>query len=522
MKKAFTLYFWAVSIIVGLICSCSTGPNYGKLIPKDAAFVMSFNVEKAVATSGMEGEEEPLEFLVKLLRNSNYSRATREKLEDIVDDLDEAGLDLREPLMAFYSPTYKNEFGVTGAVYDAQKLEDLVNTMAREALCNKVNTYGDLRYSVMGKMVLAFNDSWFFVTERNSSQMDEEAVLDEIEGLFMQDEEKSLYGTEAYEKMSASEGFVQILLQGEGLQDFLKKYPDFQNAMASMPQNIDVKDFAYLCDLSFKKGEIQLVGETLMLSDEAEAWMENFRGYGDIAGDFNAYMPADALFQLTMNVNGPEFYKQVENNSYLASMLGDKNFGYLKLILESVKGDCSMYVENFIQRTDFPELAIYVQTENADWLDIVLPQLPLQPKKLGKNEYSLPLFENVADEQSQDPNIIPEAYLNFGVRGGVSYMLIGRSPEPFFKVKDAQHASDGKNVYLRLDLGHLIDLKSFKDSFGRIEGMMVKQTLSPFDYVEAYTENRTKSTFRIVMKDKEEYPVKVVYDKVFNLVKNFL
>ena len=322
MKKAFALYFLSICFVVGLICSCSTGPNYGKLIPRDAAFVMSFNVEKAIESSGLEDEEEPEEILVKFLKNSDFSRATREKLEDIVDDPDEAGLDLREPLMVFYSPTYKNEFGITGAVYDAQKLEDLVNTMAREALCNKVNTYGDLRYSVMDKLVLAFNDSWFFVTEKKSNQMDEEEVLDEIEGLFMQDEEKSLYGTEAYEKMSASEGFAQMLFQGDGLADLLKKYPKFQSMLSAMPQEMSLKDFAYLCDLCFKKGEIQLVGETLMLTDEAEEWMENFNGYGEIAGDFNAYIPADALFCLSMNINGEALFKQVENNAFMTSHIG--------------------------------------------------------------------------------------------------------------------------------------------------------------------------------------------------------
>ena len=519
MKKVFSIYFLSLALLIGLVCSCSTGPNYGKLIPKDAAFVMSLNVEKAIESSGLEGEKEPQEILVKLLKSSNFSRATREKLEEIVDDIDEAGLDLREPLMMFYSPTYKNEVGLTGAVYDAQKLENLINAMAREALCNKVNTYGELRYSVMDKMVLAFNDSWFFVTERKSSQINEEAVLDEIEGLFMQDEEKSLYGTDVYEKMSDREGFFQMLLQGEGLRDALKKYPEFKNIMAGMPQNVDLKDFAYLCDLVLKKGEILLTGETLLLSDEAEEWVENFGGYGKIAGDFNAYLPTDAIFQMVANVDGADLFKQVEANGDLAAELGEQQMNMIKQLMTNVKGDCALFVEGMISRTDFPEMALYVQTENADWLDVALPNLPQRPDSVGENEYSLALYEN---NDARMANFPPEAYAKFGTRGGVSYLLIGKSPEPFYKVKDTQNAGDGKNAYMRLNIAELVDTGIFKDAYGRMEGLIVKQVVAPFDYAEMYTEDKTRMTFRIVMKNKEDSPVKVVYDQVFGIVKNFL
>lgn len=519
MKKVFSIYFLSLAFLIGFVCSCSTGPNYGKLIPKDAAFVMSLNVEKAIESSGMEGEEEPQEVLLKLLKKSNFSRATREKLEEVVDDIDEAGLDLREPLMVFYSPTYINEVGLTGAVYDAQKLEDLINAMAREALCNKVNTYGELRYTVMDHLVLAFNDSWFFVTKRKSSQINDEAVLDEIEGLFMQDEEKSLYGTDSYEKMSDGKGFVQVLLQGDGLRDALKKYPDFKNIMAGMPQNVDLKDFAYLCDLSLNKGEILLTGETLMLSDEAEEWLETFEGYGQIAGDFNAYLPADAIFQIVTNVNGADIFKQLEANSDLVTEIGEEQMEMLKKMMANVKGDCAFFIDGMVPRSEYPEMSLYVQTENADWVDLALSNLPQSPDSVGVNEYSLALYRN---NDARMANFPPEAYAKFGTRGGVSYIQIGKSPEPFRKVKEAQHAGDGKNVYMRLNIADLMDLDIFKKSFGRMEGMIMKKVVAPFDYAEMYTENKTKMTFRVVMKNKEESPVKVIYDQVFGFAKNFL
>ena len=519
MKKAFFVYFLSVALIIGMVCSCSTGPNYGKLIPKDAAVVVSFNIEKAIESSGMEGEDEPQEVLEKVLKKSDFSRATREKLEEIIDDPDEAGLDLREPLMLFYSSTYKNEAGLTGAVYDAQKLEDLVNVMAREALCNKVNTYGELRYSIMGNMVLAFNDSWFFVTEKKSNQMNEEAVLDEIEGLFLQDEEKSLYGTEVYEKMSAGEGFFQILLQGEGLEDMLQKYPDFKQMMAGLPSDFDLSDIAYICDLSMNKGEILFSGETVLLTDEAEKWLEKYNGYGQIAGDFNSYISPDAILRVMSNVNGVSVSKQMAEQPDVMKALDRMHMDFLPELLAGVKGDCAFYINGMIRHSDFPEMGIYVQTENADWLKYVLPKLPQEPECVGKNEYSLALYEN---PDAQMANLAPEAYAKFGTRGEVSYLLVGKSPDPFYKEKEIQHLGDGKNVYMRLNISDLADMGIFKDAMGRMESMVMKQVASPFDYAEMYLENKTKTTFRIVMKDKDEYPVKTVYDEVFKLLKHFL
>lgn len=523
MKKSFSIYLFTFTLILGLFCSCSSGPNYGKLIPKDAAVVMSLNIEKTVESSGLEGEDEIQEILVKFLKKSDFSRATREKLEEIVEDPDDAGLDLREPVMLFYSPTFKNEFGMAGAVYDAQKLEDLINIMAREAICNKVNTYGNLRYSVMDKMVLAFNDSWFFVTERKSNQMNEEVVLDEIEGLFMQDEEKSLYGTDVYDKMNECEGFFQMLFQGEGLEDFMKQMPNKQPMMTQLPDGLEIKDFAFLADLTLEKGEIKFVGENLALTSAAQDYMDSFAGIGDIAGDFNAYIPADALFMLSGNIEGETICNLLGNKEQLKKDLGEENYNLFEKILNSVKGDYALVMEDIIAGSDFPEMSLYVQTENSSWVDLILPHLPMVPEKVGDKEYSLGLYKNgMYNNPDALTHVAPEAYLKFGVKGGVSYILVGKSPEPFYKVKEGQHSGDGRNLYMRLNIDDIVNMDVFKEAYGGLAGMVAKQVVKPFDYAELYTENKTKTTFRIVMKNKEESPVKVVYNEVFKFIKNFI
>ena len=246
MKKYSTLLLLSVLLVVGLVCSCSSTPEHGKLIPKDASVVFSLNLEKAYEASGITKEQLPVNELSKLLKESTLSAPAREKLESIIASPEEAGIDLQEPMMVFYAPSFKSGAGVVGAVSKSAKLEELIDAMAREALCTKVARHNDLRYTVIGDAVLAFNDDWFLLAGQWLLPGNAEETLAGMEGLFKQEEKQSLYASELYEKMCDCPGFFQTLVQGEGLQAMLEKENlPMDKLMKSLPEGVALSDFAY-------------------------------------------------------------------------------------------------------------------------------------------------------------------------------------------------------------------------------------------------------------------------------------
>lgn len=521
MKKYSTLLLLSVLLVVGLVCSCSSTPEHGKLIPKDASVVFSLNLEKAYEASGITKEQLPVSELSKLLKESTLSAPAREKLENIIASPEEAGIDLQEPMMVFYAPSFKSGAGVVGAVSKSAKLEELIDAMAREALCTKVARHNDLRYTVIGDAVLAFNDDWFLLAGQWLLPGNAEETLAGMEGLFKQEEKQSLYASELYEKMCDCPGFFQTLVQGEGLQAMLEKENlPMDKLMKSLPEGVALSDFAYLTDVSMGPGEANVVGEVLPLSSGAEKFVTEAKGSTAIAGDFLKYVPANAWLILSCGIDGKPLYDQMVSDADMKALLASNPVvqeGIEKLV-PALKGDYVLALTGFVPGAYYPEGVSYAQAQNDSWLGMIEKYgagEKFLTKKDGKN-YSI-LVRDASETGSG------AFYVDFGSKGGVSYALFGENPEPFKMAETpVTTLGEGCNFYFRFNVSPLLASGVLEKGFTAYEYRVAKKIIGLFDYVEAKVENNRKYSLRVVMTDATKTPVSAVYDEVYALVKAIL
>ncbi|EJW89737.1 hypothetical protein EVA_22158 [gut metagenome] len=515
MKMNFVFRFSALLIVAGLLTSCFNGKDHRQMVPKDAAFVISINPYETVKTSGLEGHEETTKLLNSSLDKLTLSQNTKDKLAAIIKDPTTAGLQLDEPIVFFPTDTENQKFALAGGVKDADDLTELINTMAREAMCDKSNSFNGTNYTFIDDVVLMYDNDCFYLTSYDPAESSQK-TLEETQLAFNREAENSLLESKAFSHLDSKKGCMQVLAQYAGLMDILRNYDNSSIDMvkSQLPANVNIGDFGLVYDLVMAKGEIKINGEVFGMTDPAEEWIENLDLYGKIAGDFNRYLPADNWFYMATNIKGNALSKMllpmIQNiPSNAMNMTERAQVEKVMELLTDFNGDLAMTISG----NQFnPEILCYAQTDNAKWLkELEAMNLPLEKK--DEQNYAM----QIAPASSAYPS-----FLNIGVKGGVSYLLVCPNPQPLKKQDNTVDYGEGYNFYLRFNL-HKLNESGLLNRFMRgYEGRIAEKFLEKIDYMEIYTESNSSGTMCLKMVDKDNYPVKSFVEDAINLAKFFL
>lgn len=490
-------------LVVGLISSCTSTPEYGKMIPKDAYAVISFNAEDAYAGCDIGDLESPRKTMDSFLSYS-VSAGAREQFKNLMENPKETGVDFSSPVMLFVSASLSCEVGCVGGLKDADKFEDMLNALSKEGLCQRVLERDGLRYSVAGRTVLAFSDSWFFTTDKVGEQSELD-VVEEIKRLSAQEASESMAENKAFKAMCEKKGFLHVMVMGKGLEQMLKETgASYKTMMPSMPQNMPLEDFSLIADAGLGAGEATLSVEVMPLSDKAEEWVENNMNVGKIEGNLNEFISQQSLCYGVGVAQGKMILEQLKASPDYAQMLQNPEMKKLvESFLAAVDGDMAVSVD-FESGVLFPQVTLLAQVSNRDWLDLVVATLGEGVEKIDDRTYAKQLGAMLNGMNME---------MVFGEKRGVAYLLIGDQRRVLDK-EENPITVDGGYGYARFNASNLLQIDLLKNQMGPLAYMPFRQIVELFDYAECNSQNALQAEFRLVMKDKDHSPVRTIYEQV--------
>ena len=529
MKK-ISSYFGLLLLVIGFVCSCTSSPEYGKMIPNDALFVMSMNVQEAAERSELGDATLLKEQIDKSLAHAKMPPATREQLKEIMENPQKTGFDFREPILFFSAASFPNKYGLVGSVSDQDDLEDFFQMLYKEGVCTSVLETDGLRYTQFKDMVLAFNEEFFFATGMVEGQTSVSEVLGGFQKLMALPAERSMQNNEVFGDMLERDGFMHMLYLGSGIDMLAKELHLSEEEMQKMmPKEVQIEEIGCVIDVDLKKGEVSLVSEILPLSDQAEEWLDQKASevYGNLEGTLTDYISQDALCFGYGNIQGAALFQQLKlYPDFLEAIEAEPEKGKVfENILSDFQGDIAFSVETAQTAAGVPEFSLFADTKEQSWLHWVENGELNDVQKIDDRTYAweMPDPQYLAyDQTARGTTDIPTVGTAvFGAKKGISYLLFGKSAKTFELVERPVQVNSEYTGYFRLNAEQLLNLEFVKQQLGPIAFLPYKKVVGLFDYAEWYMEDGRKSTFRIVMRNKEQSPVKTVYDEVEKILQIF-
>lgn len=357
MKQNKFFLMLTMLIVALVLASCSKSmPDYAKIIPKDASAVARIDVRQISKKSGF-GDNDKMKGKLEKLIKENLSGALKKKVQEIIEDPAEAGLDLRDPILIYAKPD-NTDYGILGTIYKAEKFEELLNAVAKEMDVEKVKKASDdLRYFSYRNILVTFNDDWFAITHLKDDDAKKEAK--EIANRCESDK-KSIVDNEAFCRMCEKDGLAQLYVNGKYFYDIAPELFDtyiyYSNSWdeeeappADDPNNpfdkvkeilgIDIQNVNGLLDFTMNDGEMALTAELISTKDNDDKLIEDVdRIFG--GKDEGTYLRLNFGFidQIAKKMSGYEA-KQAEMVSKLLKYIEVKYEGNAKVTARLVTND---------------------------------------------------------------------------------------------------------------------------------------------------------------------------------------
>lgn len=263
-----------------LLVACSKkGPTYTQYIPKDAGYVMAFDVKSMVLK--LEKDNLKVEDLLAVLKDSTDPSKYTKALETWKDFKD-AGLDLESKLLVSI-PKLDLDGGTLFVqtlvgLKDADKLKAFIAKMPEAP---KVQEEKDFSYAINDDMVVAWKKDVVMMVAGgetpNLSQMDDllkgdtnnmaapalpgnnAGLLEKVKKYFSLKKEESIASEDAFNKLMAEKADVAMFSSSSSLASSQAM------AMATMPKVKELIEGIYSTStINFEDGEVRMTGNSYM------------------------------------------------------------------------------------------------------------------------------------------------------------------------------------------------------------------------------------------------------------------
>ena len=546
---------WILSClaVMAMITSCAETPNSAELIPDDAVAVLSIDAADLFKASALDENTKIKDEYMMLLDQSGLARKTRNFMEEIIDNPEKSGVDFTTPLMLYVGQDESG--GLVGTIASASDFTTFINTMGKEAGSEFESVdqikETELNYAKLANGVFVMFDDAKFVVYGGMEKNDD-ALLDDMEALFEQGAEKSVVGAEEFQKMLAMEGQVKLMVQGEVIELAKKMDRDVRRAMQmvnSMYGDIDLTDVAYLVALNITDGEVTLIGEVVPQTEAMKAFIEENAALSqEIVGTHLAYLPEDVLFMMVANTNGEAVVEKVLE---LMKKIGSSNnipdevMDMITKAAKTVDGDITFAMTD-MPTDEMPAVALYASTTDNTIVKMVDEESKGAYESTGENAWRFPInsreryYLQPGEQAAADEYVYTEyrtdekyVYRNmtvgevvWGYKDNVSYVAMDKQPKVMKEAKKPMSGSNikGKKYYAcfhpqaLLKMGVIKEKKLDEDP----EYADAKAIVELFDKVEYYNEGDTKAVLRVVMVDKSQSPIKVIYETVVPRLKKHI
>ncbi len=386
--------------------SCSSKTEYTNAIPEDAAMLASVNLESIVQKSNIEGKEG--DALVNKISNalkSGLSGEAYKTAERILKDPSTSGLSFQDKIYLFSTPS-SNMFGIIAKVEDEDDVEDLLQALKEENICETINDGDKCKWTKIGNSLCAFNNGTFLLLSNKSG--DASSMQETLMSLMRQDKEKSFSNSKAFDKLESSNGDIALITN-------LSVIPSEITMRFKMGMSADLKleDLKYLVNISFDKGKIALTSESLIDNPSIiDSLNSQSQAFSPIKGNLIDLYPANTAVWGAISVKGKTLYDILCTNPAIAQMLNNPMLPVdIEEIISAIDGDVSIGYSS----SSLEDMIVYAQVTNENFLSSIEDLRPLLAMTRGQMQL------NKLSPSSYEFRIMGES-IWFGVKENILYI----------------------------------------------------------------------------------------------------
>ena len=507
MKKLISKVLPLLAAVLAL-ASCSKEQAAIRLIPEDAAIVMSVDVKQSADIMGINAESKAVEKIKNFVTKNVNDDDLREKLEAAFDNFDETGIDISQPVYFYLAADMENFVGLVGSTQSAKKMSTFIDAFADESGFDTLSEDDGIYYTNIHGLAVIFNDDWFYFGPVTG---DIEEQADHLEDM-AENGKASILKNEDFVKMQEMEGIAKMLVSGKGIQagiDLLVKGrqgKEIRQLLKGLPG--DLSDIAIIANGVAEGKEFSGTAQVLPHSDEWEKAIKEFDAMlGDVSSELTQYMDASSIVALA-NVRGDKLYdiiaKAVKAFTKEApeEMLGD-----IRNIVTSFDGNIGLSLSSISSKGE-PNLFVYLATKDSTLLNTIREGEDSEDMKINADgSFMVTKYDWDFDDDTYElVKGNAKNYTTYGYQNGYTYIVHNEDSTqmPFSKPAEPFKAGNvkGKGFYFRMSYDFYRSLADYNNGF-RHEDVINEMTdrIADFgDYVEMYYEGNGKFTSKGVYK----------------------
>lgn len=481
-----------------LITSCTNDADYANLIPNDANVVAKLNVAQILEKANLNADNTLSETLLNGIKDADMSDKTKEKLESIIENPEELGIDIRKPIY-FYMSDNEN-FGIVGAVSDNAMLEDLLSIASSEGICSDICNEEIYSYvTIENEAVIAFDETRLVIHPLSFDEKDDNSTLtNNINTQFRYGAEKSIVSNESFSKLLTDNRDMAYYVTGKIINQVAEENHNVR-AMMEMYESLNIKaeEIDHITSLNFESGETNLTYESIPTSEEAEETLNLLEDcYSEISGIHFDYLKSSSVIAIACGFNGEGFTKFLYETGILNIINDNISNSEKELVttvletLKSVNGDITIGIDELSSET-MPKCKAIVETKDNSLFNM----LELCFNQSGE-------FQQISD--SQYTLGFGNNSMTFGVNGADTYFVVGDTQLEEESSPLESSEFKGKKFCANIYIDELINADIVEDYFqyNQEYKLFAKPIIKKISNVEI-TANSRKAELKIKMKDSD-------------------
>lgn len=370
--------FTGLMLLLVTVAVSSCSGDHARILPEDCAGVVKIDVKSIFDKSGLKGSSDVKDWKEKILEaaDKDFSSSTCKRIEEILDDPSELGVDLRKPVY-IYAPSKSFPYaGFVAKVLDDDDLYRFLEMMAdEEDNLGKFKEYDNYRTFVSpdGKEALAFNGDVLILA------VDVEGggrVTRDLGKRFDEMDKTSILDNPEFAEMDGRDDDVAMCLMMDNL---MKVMPaSVAENVRKGTQGFDVEGYSVLAGLSFGSESVDAYMETLAMSDKAKKQMkESADIQKEVTGKYLEKVSKEAFAAGGFGFDGPAFWKMICKNEAVRKLLDEEpeKARMIEDVVNTVSGEGFFALTAPRGDDKYPLLSGFVDIKNRSAVDALMAEI---------------------------------------------------------------------------------------------------------------------------------------------------
>ena len=506
------LKYIGISMLALMMAACGSNSDYRNAIPSRSAAVVSFDMTSMAEKSGLSGNNANtnLQNRLKSMAKSGISGADG-LIDRIFEDVSESGLGLKDKVY-FFSGEQAKTAGAVIKVEDEGKLDELLEMLAGQGVCDKVKDKDGCKWTVVGNILLAYKSHAMLLVADNKGG-DPSSLVRQASMWLRQEGGEGFSSTSDFKLMDSKSSDIVAW-------NTLEVFPTdmIYPIVMGISAELNLKNVKAVSSIDFENGKIEMDVETVISDKIVSGIMDRKdKVMSSVEGGYLDMFPSNTPFWAAANIKGGEFFDFICSNPSVKRYF-DKSMLPLDFasIFDAVEGDVVLAMSG----TNSREFIAYADIRSKDFMNS-FESLKSMAAMSGGQVYLNNHGENGYEFKTYDGSIVglksgPMA-LWFGVKGDKLYLtnkesLIDRRVLGLtLKNKDWGKKVAGQKFFMASDLTSLdkiVELKSSGKAMSALLGV-----LGGLDFFTVESSDGKNLLIEVVMKDRNRNPLSVVLNQ---------